>query len=104
MTMQPAHVQGFVPEWTFADRLRKARLTSELTQEEFAERLGAKSGAYAHWETGRNTPRQVVTIAQRIEMLTGVSATWLLGLADAAPGPNGGGYTADGGANPRALD
>lgn len=100
--MQPAQIRGIIPEWTFADRLRKARLSSELTQEEFAERLGAKSGAYAHWEAGRNTPRQVVTIAQRIEMLTGVSATWLLGLVDSAPGPTGPGGGES--ANPRSLD
>ncbi|MHA7270426.1 helix-turn-helix domain-containing protein [Arthrobacter sp. HLT1-20] len=92
-------MHGLVPEWTFADRLRKARLTSHLTQEEFADRLGAKPGAYSHWEAGRNTPRQVVSIAQRIEMLTGIPAAWMLGLADPSPQP-GPGTTA----NPRTKD
>ncbi|URC18077.1 helix-turn-helix DNA binding domain protein [Arthrobacter phage Cole] len=47
-----------------------------------------KPAAYSHWEAGRNTPRNLVTVAQRIEMLTGIPATWTLGLMD---GPQGGG-------------
>lgn len=103
MTTQPTQMNGLVPEWTFADRLRKARLKSDLTQEEFAEKLGAKSGAYSHWESGRNTPRQVVTIAQRIEMLTGIPAAWMLGLMDPAPQP-GPGQSTGAGVNPRTTD
>ena len=61
---------------------------SGLTQEEFAERLGVKAAAYSHWEAGRNTPRNLVTVAQRIEMLTGIPAAWTLGLLDS---PQGGG-------------
>jgi transcriptional regulator with XRE-family HTH domain len=56
---------GLIPEWTLADRLRKARLASGLTQEEFADQLGAKPGAYTHWEAGRNTPRNLVARSPR---------------------------------------
>lgn len=89
MTTEAVLNQGFIPEWTFADRLRKARLASGLTQEEFAEQLGAKPGAYSHWEAGRNTPRNLVALAQRIEMLVGIPAAWTLGIMNDVP-DNGG--------------
>lgn len=87
MTTEAVHNHGFIPEWTLADRLRKARLVSGLTQEEFADRIGAKPGAYSHWEAGRNTPRNLVALAQRIELLTDIPAAWTLGVMD---GPTGG--------------
>lgn len=82
MTTEAVQTHGFIPEWTLADRLRKARLASGLTQEDFADRLGAKPGAYSHWEAGRNTPRNLVALAQRIEILTGIPAAWTLGIMD----------------------
>ena len=94
MTTQPVLSHGAIPEWTLADRLRKARSVAGLTQEEFAERLGAKSAAYSHWEAGRNTPRNLVAIAQRIEMLTGIPAAWTLGLLTDMPGNGGPGERA----------
>jgi len=69
-----------IPEWTLADKLRKARQQAGVDQRSFAEQLGVTSSAYAQWEAGRAIPRDVVTIVKRIEAATGVDALWLLGL------------------------
>lgn len=79
MTVQPE--QGSViPAWSFGDRVRKARNVADMTQSAFAEAIGAKEGSLAAWETDRATPRDIVAVAKRIEMLTNIPATWLLGL------------------------
>jgi DNA-binding XRE family transcriptional regulator len=68
-------------DWSFADRLRKVRRdVADATQEEFAAALDVPLKAYGAWEAGRNTPREVVAIAKRIELVTGVPAAWMLGL------------------------
>lgn len=77
MTVQPI---GIVPEWTFADRLRKARRQTSMTQKAFAAAIGADEKAYSQWEAGNNRPRELVDICQAVERVTGVSAGWLLGL------------------------
>lgn len=38
------------------DRIRKIRRELDLTQQEFADRLGVKRGAIANYEIGRNEP------------------------------------------------
>ncbi len=60
-----------------------------MSQDEFAEKLGANPGQYRAWESGRNQPRDIVALAKRIEMLTGVPALWTLGLADGTATPGG---------------
>jgi len=77
----------WVPEWTLADKLRKARQSFDLPQREFAAKLGVTASAYQQWEGGYTRPRNVVAMAKRIEMLTGVSATWILGLESTVPQP-----------------
>ena len=59
--------------------------------------LGANPNAYRAWESGRNHPRDIVALAKRIEILTGVPAQWTLGLADgtSTPGGPGGSKKAD---------
>lgn len=70
-------------EWSFADRLRKVRReVADATQEEFAAALDVPLKAYGAWEAGRNTPREVVALAKRIELVTGVPAAWMLGITD----------------------
>lgn len=79
-----------VPQWTFADRLRKVRTEALMGQREFAEMLGVKPSAYAAWESGRNRPQRphtIESIARRIELATGVPASWVLGLDDEGPRP-----------------
>lgn len=53
--------------------------------------LGANPNAYRAWESGRNNPRDIVALAKRIEILTGVPAQWTLGLADGTSTPGGSG-------------
>lgn len=70
-------------EWTFGDRLRKARRELGLSQAEIAECCGVQQGAIANWESGHSRCRDEVSVAKAIEASHGVPATWLLGL-DAA--------------------
>ena len=83
----PRHTGPWVPEWSLADKLRKARQSIGLGQRDFAKELGVTDTAYQQWEAGRSRPRNVVATAKRIEMLTGVSATWILGLESTVPQP-----------------
>ncbi|MEJ1087023.1 helix-turn-helix domain-containing protein [Microbacterium sp. Mu-80] len=76
-----------IPQWTFADRLRKARQQTGFGQKEFAEHIGAKASAYAQWEAGNNQPRNIVSVAKSIELLTRIPAAWLLGIGDAPRAP-----------------
>lgn len=74
-------------EWTFGDRLRKARRVLGLSMQELATALEVSTQAVSSWETRPNTPRGAHAIARRIELAYGVPAWWLLGL----PHPGGGG-------------
>ena len=78
-------LRHFVPNWTFADRLRKARHVTGMTQREFATALGQKHSRYAQWEAGNNGARDLPELANRVEALTGVSAAWLIGLQPDTP-------------------
>lgn len=89
MTTQPSDPGWRVPEWTFADRLRKIRRETGLTQAAFAERIGAKDKAYGAWEAGANQPGDIVSVAKRIEMAFRVPATWVLGLGPFGSGDSG---------------
>ena len=71
---------AIIPEWTFADRLRKARKSTHLTQAEMAHVLDVAPGTYGAWEAETAKPRDIVTIAQRIERSLGIPASWVLGL------------------------
>ncbi|MDN5751517.1 MAG: helix-turn-helix domain-containing protein, partial [Pseudonocardia sp.] len=71
-----------LPQWTLDDRLRKVRRLLKLEQREMAERLEVGRQAYAAWEAGRSTPRDIVALARRVELLAGVPAAWTLGVLD----------------------
>lgn len=79
MTTQQ-HQTHWIPEWTFGDRLRKVRRERGLSQTDAAAALGVKTPQIASWETGANTPRDIVTIAKRCQLAWGVPAEWMLGL------------------------
>jgi DNA-binding XRE family transcriptional regulator len=68
------------PEWDMRDRFRKVRETTGLGQIEFAKLLEVPQATYAAYEAGRHRPRDPITFAKRLQFLTGVPATWILGL------------------------
>jgi transcriptional regulator with XRE-family HTH domain len=92
MSIQP---ERFYPTWTLGDRIRKARLITGMNQRDFAPRINVKPGSLAAWEADHSQPRDVVAVARRISIATGVPAAWILGLDDGPPegpfdGPGGG--------------
>lgn len=77
-----ARMSALIPQWTFADRLRKARQTLGVRQSEFAELIHEPGPRYSQWEAGNNLPRDLVGVARRVSLATRIPATWLLGLDD----------------------
>lgn len=45
------------------DRIKKLRKALDLTQQEFADRIGIKRNSYANYETGRNTPIDAIIVS-----------------------------------------
>lgn len=45
------------------DRIKKLRKELDLTQQEFADRIGIKRNSYANYETGRNTPIDAIILS-----------------------------------------
>lgn len=76
---------SWVPQWSLADRLRKIRRDSHMSQDDFAHTLGVKPTTYAAWEVGRNSPERILELAQTIEDAFDVPAAWTLGLLDNRP-------------------
>lgn len=95
MNAQSIYAEQIVPQWTFADRLRKARQIASKDQRSFAAELGCTASAYAQWEAGNSRPRDIVFVAQQVETLTQIPASWMLGVdvkaTKKAPTANGGG-------------
>lgn len=60
---------------TFGDRLKEIRREKNLTQQEFADRIGIKRGTVANYELGRNEPLDAVISLICKEF--GVSEDWL---------------------------
>lgn len=64
---------------TYGDRVRRARLDTGLTQEEFAEEVGSTQGIVGHHEKMDIPPqRNRKALALMIEHRYDVSADWLL--------------------------
>lgn len=81
MTITEAPRTPVIPEWTFADRLRKVRQIVGLDQRGMAGALGVSPATLGHWELGTNTPRNLIAVARQLETLSGVPAAWLLGVS-----------------------
>jgi transcriptional regulator with XRE-family HTH domain len=67
----------------FADRLRNARETAEMSQEQMSSRIGVTMGTIASWEKGMSAPR-----ANRLQMLASllnVPLLWLIGGGQQTP-------------------
>ncbi len=45
------------------DRIKQLRKALDLTQQEFADRIGIKRNSYANYETGRNTPIDAIIVS-----------------------------------------
>ena len=45
------------------ERLKRLRKTLDLTQQEFADRIGIKRNSFVNYETGRNTPIDAIIIS-----------------------------------------
>ena len=45
------------------ERIKKLRRTLDLTQQEFADKIGIKRNSLANYETGRNTPIDAIVVS-----------------------------------------
>lgn len=86
MTTNPFAGQ-IIPEFTRADRLRKAREVTGMNQSAFAEHIGISPRSVGNYENGSVAPRQVVLNAWALG--TGVPLEWLE--TGIAPTSNNGG-------------
>lgn len=64
-----------VPEWTLADRLRKAREDMGLSQWDFADFSGISRTSVVNYESGKRTPKGLYLRAWADA--TGVDPEWL---------------------------
>jgi transcriptional regulator with XRE-family HTH domain len=84
MTVTPLDGE-VVPEWTLADRLRKARLHAGLEQADLAREIGIGRSTIVNYEAGKTEPSRPVLLSWALRC--GVSFEWL---AETAPFPRGG--------------
>lgn len=73
------------PQWTFADRARKVRRDMKLGQAQMADLLGVGLKAYSAWESGKNSPDDIVATSVKFEQVSGVHRTWFLGWIEDEP-------------------
>jgi transcriptional regulator with XRE-family HTH domain len=69
-----------VPQWEWADRVRRVRRDMRMSQDAFAAFLGIGAKRLGAWESGASEPANAVEMARLIEAKTGVPAVWMLGL------------------------
>jgi transcriptional regulator with XRE-family HTH domain len=73
--MTQVTVQGTIPDWTLADRLRKAREFAGLSQTELGDATGLSRRSVSGYEGGERPPRLHHLIAWALA--TGVDLDWL---------------------------
>lgn len=99
--MTTAHgttTSGTVPQWTLADRLRKAREHTGLEQQEFGELIGVSRATVSNYERGITTNiRRPMLLAWSLG--TGVPLQWLSDGTEPTPGDGG-----DGGVPPAGFE
>ena len=77
---------GIIPQWSLADRMRKAREVTGLDQAEFGDRIGVSRGTVSNAERGNVSPSRLVIRAWALG--SGVPLQWLeTGKAPDEPGP-----------------
>lgn len=101
--MTKAFDAGRVPEWTAADRARKARETAGLNQGELAERMGVARSTVQRIEQGVAEPRRTLLISW--SFATGFDLAWLeTGKTPVQNDPDGGVGWAHRDSNPGPAD
>lgn len=68
-------LSGKIPQWTVADRVRKARESAGLKQNDLSELLGMARTSLARIEQGKSDPRRTTLIG--IAFATNVDLNWL---------------------------
>ena len=66
--------------------MRLVRRDLGLTQAEMAESIGVGLKAYGAWESGINSPSNIVETAELLERATGIAWSWWLGRGDGGDG------------------
>ena len=72
-----AREPGWVPEDTFASRLRWVRQDMDLTVEDAAVRCAIPPATWSSWEAGRH-PREMHKVVAKINRALGVDRDWLM--------------------------
>lgn len=65
-----------IPQWTFGDRLAKAREHAGISVEQMADELGVSRNTIGNYEAERTTPKAGVVKAWAL--ITGVSFEWIV--------------------------
>lgn len=68
-----------IPDWTLADRLRKAREVAGLEQAELAQRIGISRHTVGNYELGRGVRGPKLIVLRAWSQETGVPLAWLVG-------------------------
>ena len=91
---------GTVPQWTLADRLRKARENAGMDQQQLSDRIGMGRTTISNYESGVTAPKRPILLSW--SMATGVPLIWLeTGNAPQPDGPEGGESVRHQGLEPR---
>ena len=73
--MTTAAAPQTVPQWTQADRLRKAREHAHMSQQQLAAATGLSRRSISAYEQGDSVPRRPALLAWAVA--TGVPLAWL---------------------------
>lgn len=96
-------LSGKIPQWTVADRVRKARESAGLKQNDLSELLGMARTSLARIEQGKSDPRRTTLIG--IAFATNVDLNWLeTGKTPGGDMPTGGEECAIRESNPEPTD
>jgi len=72
--MEPKRLGGVVPEWTFTDRLTKARTFADLSQHQLAQALGISERTVKRYEAGGVYKRGIIL---GWALACGIDPAWL---------------------------
>ena len=96
--MTISYQPGTIPQWTIADRLRKAREMTGMDQSHFAEHAGLSRQGVNAAERGQSTPRR--STLKLWALSTGVPLHWI----ETGETPSPGGEGVSGGARPEGFE